>query len=112
MGIAINLYRNWVRHGVVSDRVRRRHRLDTPSAVEDDLAAVDDLIDLAQLQPSLKAALDKLSPLLREAVILRVGFDWSYTDIAARLGCSLDSARTRVARALGILTNELAPSHE
>ena len=49
------------------------------------------------------AALEQLSPLIREAVLLRVGADLPYSEVAARLGVEPVTARVRVSRGLAQL---------
>lgn len=100
MGIAGNLYRGWLRKGVVSDKARRRWSIITPMLVEEDLEKIEDLIDLTSLRSALLEALAQLSPKLREAVVLRVGLDLPYEDVAAQLNCSVGAARVRVSRGL------------
>lgn len=100
MGIATNLYRNWLREGVVSDKARRRWRIATPELGADDLEHVETLVDLEPLLGGLSHALDRLSPAVRDAVLLRVGMDLPYQEVAARLGCSEGAARVRVSRGL------------
>lgn len=49
-------------------------------------------------------ALARLSPIQREAVILRVEFGWSHQEIASAIGCaSANAARMRVTRSLARL---------
>ncbi|MEO7573507.1 MAG: RNA polymerase sigma factor [Acidimicrobiales bacterium] len=100
MGIAGNLYRNWLRRGVVSDRARRRWGITTPMLVEEDLEKIEALVDLTALRTGLIEALAELSPKLREAVLLRVALDLPYEAVATELGCSVGAARVRVSRGL------------
>jgi RNA polymerase sigma-70 factor (ECF subfamily) len=102
-GIANNLYRGWVRKGVVSSKARRRWGIVTPTLVEEDLEAIERLIDLDELRDGLHAALDGLSPGTKDAVLLRVAMDLPYEAVAARLGCSIGAARVRVSRGLQLL---------
>jgi RNA polymerase sigma factor (sigma-70 family) len=103
MGIARNLYRNWLRRGVVSDRARRRLGVITPRLVEEDYEVIEALVDFSDLRVALHQALEGLSPKLRDAVVLRVAMDLPYEEVAARLGCSLGAARVRVSRGLDLL---------
>ena len=107
-GIAGNLYRQWVRRGVIESRARMRLGVATPPFDTADLEEVDRLIDLRPLVDALPDALDALSPALRDAIMLRVSEELPYAEIAHRLGCSEISARVRVSRGLDQLHRELA----
>lgn len=56
---------------------------------------------------ALHDALRELSPALSQALILRVGHELSYDEVADRLGCSPGAARVRVARGLAALESRL-----
>ncbi len=103
MGIAGNLYRNWLRRGVVSDKARRKWGITTPALVEEDLDKIENLIDLTHLRSALAEALAAMSPSARDAVVLRVALDLPYDEVAVRLGCSVGAARVRVSRGLDFL---------
>jgi len=60
-GIAGNLYRGWLRRGVVRGRARRRLGITTPDLTEDDLDRIDHLVDTSELREGLQAALSQLS---------------------------------------------------
>ncbi len=100
MGIAGNLYRSWLRKGVVSDKARRRWSIITPVLVEEDFEKIETLVDLTTLRSALVEALEELSPKLRDAVLLRVAQDLPYEQVADRLHCSVGAARVRVSRGL------------
>jgi RNA polymerase sigma-70 factor (ECF subfamily) len=70
---------------------------------EEDLERIDALVDFAPLQAAVTAALADLTPMLREAVVLRIADELSYDDVAERLGCSPGAARVRVSRGLARL---------
>lgn len=108
-GIAGNLYRQWLRKGVVADRARRRLRISTPLLTEDDLDRIEHLVDMAKLHRSLRLALADLSPAVRDAVLMRVALDLPYEDVALSLQCSVGAARVRVARGLHSLALVLEP---
>jgi RNA polymerase sigma-70 factor (ECF subfamily) len=99
-GICGNLLREWQRKAVVSDRARRRLGIVTPVVTEDDLADLDDLIDLSTMRAALQEALAQLSPKVRDAVLLRVALDLPYDVVAEQLGCTVGAARVRVSRGL------------
>ena len=99
LGIARHeLYRLY-RQRAVDDRARRRLGLE-PGVVADDLDASDERIDRRSLENELMVGLKALPHDLAAAVVLRVGHDLSYQDIASRLGCSIGAARVRVHRGL------------
>lgn len=108
-GIAGNLYRQWLRRGVVSDRNRRRVGIATPSLTEDDLDHIESLVDLRDLHGALRRALEELTPALRDAVLMRVALDLPYEQVALSLDCSIGAARVRVARGLQALSLTLEP---
>jgi RNA polymerase sigma-70 factor (ECF subfamily) len=110
LGIARNQYKDWVRRSVVEDKARRKLGIVTPAVDEDDLDQVVDTADLQSTRDELTARLTTLSPALRDAVLLRVGMDLSYADVAKQLGCSVGAARVRVSRGLDqIMTASEAP---
>lgn len=102
-GIAGNLYRQWLRRSVVQDKARRRLGIQTPVLVDDDLEAIEQLIDLEPVREALTGSLAELSPKVRDAVLLRVALDLPYEEVAALLGCTVGTARVRVSRGLEVL---------
>jgi RNA polymerase sigma factor (sigma-70 family) len=107
-GICANLLREWQRKAVVSDRARRRLGIVTPEVTEDDLARIDEIVDLSTVREVLQEALAQLSPKVRDAVLLRVALDLPYEVVAEHLGCTVGAARVRVSRGL----ERLAPAVE
>jgi RNA polymerase sigma factor (sigma-70 family) len=93
------LSRSLRRHRV---EARARHRLGMePIAVSDEaLERVERLVDVAAIRATLDAALEGLSPRLRDAVRLRVGEALPFDVVAQRLGCSVNAARVRVTRGM------------
>lgn len=59
-------------------------------------------------EPALGTALAALTPAMRSAIVLRVGHDLRYADVADRLGCREATVRVRVCRALTLLRMALA----
>lgn len=106
-GIAGNLYRQWLRRGVVRARARRRLGIITPELTVDDLDRIDEEIDTTELRAGLRSALDQLSPGVRDAVLMRVALDLPYEHVATALGCTVGAARVRVARGLNSLAGLL-----
>jgi len=56
----------------------------------------------------LRSALDRLTRRDREILLLKYTQDWSYREIASRLGISQSAVQTRLHRARGRLRDELA----
>jgi RNA polymerase sigma factor (sigma-70 family) len=106
-GIAGNLFKQWLRRGVVTERARRRLRIETPRLSEDDLLHIESLVDSTDLRAGLRTALDSLSPGVRDAVLMRVGLDLPYEEVAVSLGCTVGAARVRVTRGLHSLAQVL-----
>lgn len=102
-GIAGNLYKQWLRKGVVREQARRRIGLRTPELTEDDLARIDEMVDTADLRDALQTGLGQLTAPVRDAVLMRVGLDLPYPQVAELLGCSIGAARVRVTRGLHTL---------
>jgi RNA polymerase sigma factor (sigma-70 family) len=103
MGIAGNLYRQWSRKGVVDRSMRAKLAITTPALLDEDLEHIEALADLDGIRGQLRAALDQLSPRLRDAVVLRVANDLPYDEVARRLDCTIGAARVRVSRGLELL---------
>ncbi|MDP1820457.1 MAG: RNA polymerase sigma factor [Acidimicrobiales bacterium] len=99
-GIANHQFHSFLRRGDVARRYRSRLGITTPTTTEDDIEHIEALADIEELLPQLNAALAQLSTGVRAAVELRVGHDLPYAEVAARLGCTVGSARVRVARGL------------
>jgi RNA polymerase sigma-70 factor (sigma-E family) len=97
----------WVSHvatNLAIDRYRRRRRtIPRPSNT---LGIVDshliERIDLAN-------ALQKLPRRQRQVVVLRYLGDWSETDVALELGCSLGTVKQHAARGLEAMRKSLQP---
>ena len=99
-GIAGNQYRQWLRKGRVSDSARRKLGVQPGDLDESDIERIETLVDFGPLRSVLQDALLTLPVPMREAVILRVGFEMPYPEVADRLGCTINNARVRVSRAL------------
>ena len=106
-GIARNLLRRYHRRERIDDRARRRLGLERFELDDESIHAIEELADLQQLRRQLDSALGKLSLAERDAVLLRIGDERSYEDIATRLDCSPAAARVRVSRALTSLRRDL-----
>lgn len=79
------------------DSIRKRRRLDSQLSTEDvDIPAPELEDDLAPEDVArLHEAIDQLSPLHREVVLLRLRGELSHEEIALVLGCPVATVRTR-----------------
>jgi RNA polymerase sigma-70 factor (ECF subfamily) len=97
----------------VVDRQRRRRDLPAgaPDAFESMLPDVGEpgaVVEAAQDEQALRAALRQLSPEDRLAVILHDGEGWQISELAVLLGASTDAAHKRTQRARARLVQVLA----
>jgi RNA polymerase sigma-70 factor (ECF subfamily) len=109
-GIAGHQFHQWLRRGTVDRKHCWRLGMERPDVSQDDVERIERLADLGEIRPRLVAALDQLSDGMRAAVELRVAQDLPYAEVAARLGCTVGSARVRVARGLKKLSLVLEAS--
>ncbi|MEI2778573.1 MAG: RNA polymerase sigma factor [Tetrasphaera sp.] len=107
VGIGRRQLANAMRRQAVETRARDRLGMQPVALGEDDLARIEELVDLEPMFAALRDALQELSPALSQALILRVGQDLTYAEVAERLGCSVGAARVRVARGLAALESRL-----
>jgi RNA polymerase sigma-70 factor (ECF subfamily) len=94
--VALNIVRSRRRSRAVFTRLVRSGRLD-PADVP---AVSPDRVVLV-------AALQRIAPRLREALVLHYIADLSVAEVAAVLGCSADAVKTRLLRGRRALANEL-----
>jgi len=107
--IANNQLRHWLRRQRVAGRSRAQLGMHMHSSFDDDdFDLVDARLALVNHIGPLHQAVDRLSPQLREAVLLRVVEELSYAEIAERLDTTVGAARVRVSRALAELTEALS----
>jgi RNA polymerase sigma-70 factor (ECF subfamily) len=99
-GIARHVLSRSLRKRRVEERARRRLGVEAIALSDDALDRVEQLVDLDAFRGPLDAALDALSPRLREAVQLRVGEGLPFEEVARRLDCSVNAARVRVTRGM------------
>src|SRR5438874_5812226 len=97
----------------IRDEVRRAHRVPAASPLEDEepdnAASPLDLAIGSEAVERYDAALARLRPEEREAIVARVEMDCSYQDVAQALGKpSADAARMAVSRALVRLAQEMS----
>jgi RNA polymerase sigma factor (sigma-70 family) len=109
-GIANNVLLEWIRKGNAARTASRRLGLQIVPMLPEELERVEEIADANRFRSSLVEALAQLSPNQREAVILRVGNDLPYEEVARRLGCTEGAARVRVTRALAFLTTVVLPA--
>lgn len=101
--------------GKARQRLSRRLAGGVPTASAADLERIEELADLDGLREALREQLRRLEPPQREALWLRVVEEQRYSDIAARLGITEQTARKRVSRVLRDLSEALpalAPTHQ
>jgi RNA polymerase sigma factor (sigma-70 family) len=105
-GIARNELSHYFRHKSVDDRAVRALGVIVPRLDDESVLAIEALADGRQGHV-LEVAMARMTEVEREAVELRIVEELDYDEIAARLGCSQGSARTRVHRGLARLTSLL-----
>ena len=104
-GIAKNLLRRYRRTRRVSTAALRRLGIaQRPAVTDDDIEAVEKLVDLDQLEDLVQASLGTLSAKTERAVRLRVMDQRPYSEVAAAIGCSVGAARVRVSRGIAALS--------
>lgn len=106
-GIARNELRHWLRRQAVQNRAREKLGIVVGLPAADDLDLVELRLEIAEVAGSLAAAMAALSPAIREAVVLRVVNELTYSEVASRLGCTEGAARVRVSRGLSTLFDRL-----
>jgi RNA polymerase sigma factor (sigma-70 family) len=99
---------HYLRRGHAQRVAVRRLGIRTPSASEDDLAAIERAAGVEELRVELHVELARLSREQREALQLRVVQELPYAEVAQRLGVSEPAARARVSRGLRSLQRSLA----
>jgi RNA polymerase sigma-70 factor, ECF subfamily len=104
-GIARKELSHFFRRSAVDRRALKRLGITVPALDDESLAGIEQLVDVANQEPLLSAALEQMTATEREAVELRVVDELEYREIASRLGCTEGSARTRVHRGLARLAS-------
>lgn len=105
--IATRQLSRFARRERVSDRYRRRLRLDPVTLSNEDIERIEELCDLTSMRSAVADALASLPANLADAVRLRVALDLPYPEVALRLGCSEGAAPVRVSRGLTKLADLL-----
>lgn len=109
-GIARRRLADYWRSGAIEHRALERLRWTVPSS---SLSEDEELVRIAELDALRDALADALAALperRRRAVALRIVDGLSYPEVAARLGCSEDTARAHVSRGLRGLQRKLDPT--
>jgi RNA polymerase sigma factor (sigma-70 family) len=106
-GIARNQLGSYYRSGGIASRTLEQLRWTVPSVGEGERAEIERDAELATLRVVLREALERLSPMRRRAVELRVLDARGYAEVAARLGCSEQAARAHVSRGLRQLERQM-----
>lgn len=106
-GIARNQLGSYYRSGEIASRALDQLMWTVPSVLESDRVDIERDAELAALRAVLREALDRLPAMRRQAVELRVLGGLAYEEVAARLGCSQQTARAHVSRGLRQLERQM-----
>lgn len=109
-GIARNQLAGYYRSGAIKHRALERLKWTVPQLDSGEHQELERIADLDALRARLGEALADLSEKRRTAVQLRVVAGLSYPDVAARMGCSEQTARAHVSRGLRRLAAALDAS--
>jgi RNA polymerase sigma-70 factor (ECF subfamily) len=102
-GIARNKMLDAFRRRQVEDASRRRVGMEPIAISDDDLAELEERLDLARHEEWLREALASLPAEQRAALLARVVDERDYADIASEVSCSPAVIRKRVSRGLATL---------
>lgn len=106
-GIARKELAMYRRHAAVRTRAVRRLGIQLGPWDDDAISQIEDRVDAEKYRAVLVEALATLTAREREALVLRVVCDYTYSEVASTLKCSVGAARVRVHRALGKLADIL-----
>lgn len=96
------------RRRAVSERYRSKLGLARAVDIdEESRERIEALVDFEPEQQALMSAMQSLPQAQADAVLLRIGHELPYPEVAERLGCSEGAARVRVTRGLSRLTTIL-----
>lgn len=107
-GIARHELLHSLRKEKVRDRAMRKLGMRRPDVDDESLERIDALLDSRRHVSALREALRALPPTTVEAIVLRVGQDLPFAEVARRLNCTEGAARVRVSRGLAALHQVLA----
>jgi RNA polymerase sigma-70 factor (ECF subfamily) len=102
-------YRGWTRWRVVSLDEPRLSPEDLALSEEPNLPTPEEMAEREDTREQVQAALAKLPPVLREAIVLREMEEMSYQEMAELLGVPIGTVRSRIARGRALLLKALAP---
>ena len=91
---------------------KRRPEVDTgaePESVDGEITVAGSGVFPIELSLAVTAALDRLSPDQREAVVLKVYQGFKFEEMAEILACPVSTVKSRLYTALDLLKSELAP---
>jgi RNA polymerase sigma factor (sigma-70 family) len=108
-GIARHQLSGYLRTLMVDRSARERIGLPVRTLSSEDHERIEQMIDFAEVGRQVRAALRDLTAEQREAVVYRVVDGLSYSEISNRIGCSEETARARVSRALRLLAQQITP---
>ena len=106
-GIARRQIASYVWREKVSEKYRRKLRIDPASIGQPDIERIEALVDFEPMRGALREAVAELPSAQAEAVHLRVVDDLPYPEVANRLGCTEGAARVRVSRGLTRIAESL-----
>lgn len=98
---------DYYRRGTAQRKALRRLRIELPAPHADELARVEQLLDLDAARSMIRDGLRELSEDQRVALMLRIVEERPYGEVASGLGVSEQTARARVSRALGALSKAI-----
>jgi len=107
LGIASHKLSKSLRRGRVERTALRRLGIQRADVDDSSIQRIEELASMEPVRVELRNHLDRMSPKISEALILRVGMELPYPDVARRLGCTEAAARVRVARGLAALTTAM-----
>jgi RNA polymerase sigma factor (sigma-70 family) len=108
------MVRSWlfrIFRNTLLDWAKNVRRTEVSMEDVDDPSDGHDFAERHALREAIGEALARLTPILREAFLLRHAHDHSYEEIAAIAGISLSAAKMRVARARDALRESLEPDY-
>jgi RNA polymerase sigma factor (sigma-70 family) len=106
-GIAHHLLARYIKRGYAERRALRRLGVEPVELSEESYRRIEDLAGAASLRYAVAGEMARLAPAQREAIALRVVEELPFSEVAARLAISEDTARARVSRGLRALRSRL-----
>lgn len=106
-GIAYRQLAQYHRRGAIEQGALRRLATQAPPLSDSDIERLHELAGFAELGSAIDAAMVRLPPGQRDAVVLRVIDELPYAQVAGRLDITPQAARVRVSRALCTLRGTL-----